>query len=126
MNTETLHLFIDFKAAYDTINREDLWAIMVQFGFPYQLIRLLKSTLDHVTCCVKVQGSLSGSFESSVGLRQGDGLSTKLFNIALEGVIRISKVETSGTIFNKSVQLLGFADDIDIVARNLRALKDSY
>jgi hypothetical protein len=126
MNTETLHLFIDFKSAYDTVNREELWHIMVQNGFPFKLIRLLKATLDEVKCCVKVQNSLSEYFESKVGLRQGDELSTKLFNIALEGVVRRSGTETSGSIFNKSVQLLAYADDIDIVARNMRSLTDAY
>jgi hypothetical protein len=49
-----------------------------------------------------------------------------LFNIALEVVIRRSGVEKSGSIFTKSIQLLAFADDIDIVARNIRAVKDAY
>ena len=45
MNTETDHLFIDFKQAYDTIDREQLWGIMAEFGFPNKLIRLLKTTV---------------------------------------------------------------------------------
>lgn len=93
MNTETLHLFVDFRAAYDTIIREALWEIMVQFQFPHKLIRLLKATLDGIMCRVKIQGAMSGTFESTTGLRQGDGLSVKLFNIALEGVIRRAKLE---------------------------------
>jgi Reverse transcriptase (RNA-dependent DNA polymerase) len=75
---------------------------------------------------VKVKGRLSGSFKSKIGLRQGDGISTMLFNIALEGIVRRSGVETSGTIFTKSTQMLGFADDIDIIGRNTRAVKDAY
>jgi Reverse transcriptase (RNA-dependent DNA polymerase) len=126
MNTETDHLFIDFKAAYDTIDREQLWTIMAEFGFPHKLIRLLKATLTDVECCVKVGGNLSGSFKSEVGLRQGDALSTMLFNIALEGVIRRAGVEMSGTVFTKSTQLLAFADDIDIIGRNIRAVTEAY
>lgn len=49
-------------------------------------------------------------------LLQGDGLSYLLFNIPLEGVIRRVGIDTSGTVFRKSVQLLGFTDDIDIIA----------
>jgi len=99
---------------------------MSEGGFPYKLIRLLKATLANVRCCVKVQGSLSAEFEAKTGLRQGDELSTKLFNIALEGICRRAKVEMKGTIFKKSSQLLGFADDIDIVGRNLRSITDTY
>jgi hypothetical protein len=126
MKTETDHLFIDFKAAYDTINREQLWGIMAEFGFPHKLIRLLKATLEGVTSCVKIEGCLSGSFVSEVGLRQGDGISTMLFNVALEGIVRRSGIEKSGSIFKKSTQLLGFADDIDIIGRNIRSVKEAY
>jgi Reverse transcriptase (RNA-dependent DNA polymerase) len=126
MNTETDHLFIDFKQAYDTIDREQLWGIMAEFGFPHKLVRLLKATLEGVVCSVKIEGHLSGAFESEVGLRQGDGISTMLFNIALEGVVRRSGIEKSGTVFTKSVQMLGFADDIDIIGRNIRSVTDAY
>jgi hypothetical protein len=126
MNTETNHLFIDFKAAYDSINREQLWNLMAEFEFPHKLIRLLKATLTNVVSCVKIEGKLSGTFKSEIGLRQGDGISTMLFNIALEGVVRRAGVEKGGSIFTKSVQLLGFADDIDIIGRSVRAVKDAY
>ena len=125
-NVETHHLFIDFKATYDSIDREGLWNIMAESRFPHKLIRLLKATLARVFCSVKVQGATSSMFECRIGLRQGDELSTKLFNIALEGVIRRAKLEVSGTIFTKSIQLLGFADDIDIVGRNIRSITDAY
>jgi hypothetical protein len=126
MNTETNHLFIDFKAAYDSINREQLWNLMAEFEFPHKLIRLLKATLTDVVSCVKIEGTLSGTFKSEIGLRQGDGVSTMLFNIALEGVIRRAGVEKEGSIFTKSIQLLGFADDIDIIGRSVRAVKDAF
>jgi hypothetical protein len=126
MNEETDHLFIDFRQAYDTIDREGLWDIMAEFSFPHKLIRLLKATLTGVRSCVKIEGRLSSYFESEIGLRQGDGISTMLFNIALEGIVRRSKVELSGSIFSKSVQILGFADDLDIVGRGIRAVTDAY
>lgn len=122
----THHLLIDFKSPYDTIDREQLWQIMHEYGFPDKLIRLLKATMERVMCVVRVSGTLSSPSESRKGLRQGDGLSCLLFNIALEGVIRRAGIDTSGTIFRKSVQLLGFADDIDIVALNFETMADTY
>jgi hypothetical protein len=49
-----------------------------------------------------------------------------LFNIALEGIVRRSRVEVLGSIFTKSVQILGLADDLDIVGCNLHAVQDAY
>jgi len=126
LNCETHHLFIDFKAAYDTIIREELWLILVELGLPNKLIRLLRATMSGVMCCIKIQGSFSEFFESKGGLRQGDALSTTLFNLALEGIMRRSGINGGGTIFVKLVQLLGYADDIDIIGRNIRAIKDAY
>ena len=126
LNCETHHLFIDFKAAYDTINREELWLILVELGLPNKLIRMIRATMSGVMCCIKIQGSFSDFFESKGGLRQGDALSTTLFNLALEGIMRRSGINGGGTIFNKLIQLLGYADDIDIVGRNIRSIKDAY
>ena len=117
---------IDFKAAYDTVDREQLWQIMHDNGFPDKLTRLIKATLDRVMCHVRVSGDLAEPFESRRGLRQGDGLSCSLFNIGLEGVVRRAGIDTRCTIFNRSVQLLGFADDIDIIARDKETVKETY
>ena len=125
-NLPTHHIFIDFKAAYDTVDREQLWQIMHENGFPDKLTRLIKATLDRVMCHVRISRELAEPFESRRGLRQGDGLSCALFNIGLEGVVRRAGIDTSGSIFNKAVQLLAYADDIDIIARNPETVKDVY
>ncbi|XP_055539027.1 uncharacterized protein LOC129726410 [Wyeomyia smithii] len=127
-NVSTHHIFIDFKAAYDTVDREQLWQIMHENEdiFPDKLTRLIKATMNRVMCYVRVSGMLSSPFESCRGLRQCDGLSCLLFNIALEGVIRRAGIDTSGTIFTKRVQLNGFADDFDIIARNFATVEETY
>ncbi|XP_052895574.1 uncharacterized protein LOC128302755 [Anopheles moucheti] len=122
----THHLFIDFKVAYDTIDRTELWNTMQQYGFPGKLVRLLRATMDGVQCKVRVSNMLSESFESHRGLRQGDGLSCLLFNIALEGVMRSAGFDIRGTIFTRSLQFLGFADDIDIIGRTSAAVCKAY
>ena len=60
------------------------------------------------------------------GLRQGDGPACLLFNLALERAIRDSRVETTGTIFYKSTQILVYADDIDIIGLRLSYVAEAY
>ena len=73
-------LYIDYKQACDTINRAELVEIMKEFGIPMKLVRLVKMTLANTNSKVKIQGKLSPSFETVIGLRQEDSLSTLLFN----------------------------------------------
>jgi hypothetical protein len=39
---ETVHqLFIDFKKAYDSVRRELLFNILIEFGIPMKLVRFI-------------------------------------------------------------------------------------
>ena len=67
------------------------------------------------TICLLTLKHLSEPFEALEGLRQGDGLAAQFFNIVLEKVILESRVETSGTIFRKLSQLMGYADDLNLI-----------
>lgn len=125
VNVYTFHVFIDFKAAYDTVLRPKLYEAMHELGIPEKLVNLTKMTMQRVNCQIKIRDDTSEPFQAMNGLRQGDALSCLLFNIALEKSIRDSKVNTSGTLFNKSVQVLAYADDIDVAARNLAELTES-
>jgi hypothetical protein len=69
---------------------------------------------------VKLQNDLSQPFHTYEGLKQGDALSTLLLNVAMEGILRRAIIQTSKTLGTSSVQLLAYADDIDIVARSER------
>ena len=44
----------DFKAVYDTIDRNELWSIMQRYHFSGKLIRLLEATMNGVQCKVRV------------------------------------------------------------------------
>jgi hypothetical protein len=99
---------------------------MSELNFSTKLIRLTKAMLTIVTCCVKIQNDCSESFETRQGLRQGDVLSTLLFNVVLEVIVRRANLQATGTIYNKETQLLAYADDIDIVGRSQSAVRDAY
>ena len=83
-------------------------------------------TMNKATCHVKADGKLSRPLATTKGLRQGCELACLLFNLALERIIRDSRVETSGTIFYKTIQILAYADDIDITDLWLSYLIEAY
>jgi hypothetical protein len=72
-------------------------------------------TLSRTYNRVKIQNKLSGRFSTECGVRQGDSLSTSLFNIGLEKVIRNIEINPGGTIFNRTRQYMTYADDIVVI-----------
>jgi hypothetical protein len=86
---ETVHqLFIDFKKAYDSVRREVLYNILIEFEVPMKPVRLIKMCLNETYSKIRLGKHLSDSFRIQKGLKQGDALSTQLFDFALEYVIR--------------------------------------
>jgi hypothetical protein len=110
-------LFIDYKQAYVTINRAELVEIMKKFGIPMKLVRLVRMTLTDTNSKVKIQRKLSPSFETTIGLQQGDLFSTLLFNLCMEKIIRNVRINPGGIIFNRTSQCLVYADEVVILGR---------
>ena len=45
-NKDVCQLFIDFKKVYDFIKRESLYGILIKYGVPKKLVRLIKTILE--------------------------------------------------------------------------------
>jgi len=80
--------FIDFKKAYDSVRREVLYNILIEFGDPMKMVSLTKMCLTKTYSKVWVGKNLSDMFPIRNGLKQGDALSPLLFNFDLEYAIR--------------------------------------
>jgi hypothetical protein len=55
-------LFVDFKKAYDSVRREILYNILIEFGIPLKLVRLIKMCLNETYSRVPVGKLLSNGF----------------------------------------------------------------
>jgi sorting nexin-29 len=84
----TYYMFVDFKVAYDIIDRAGLFKAMEKFHIPRKRRCLVELILKTVRCRVKTFNGITESCETMKGLRQGDAMSCLLFNLALEKVIR--------------------------------------
>ena len=106
-HNERVHqLFIDLKKAYDSVRREVLYNILIEIGIPVKLVRLIKMCPTGTYIRAWVGKNLSGMIPTRNGLKQGDTLSSLLFNFALKYGIRSGQLNQKGLKLNGTHQVL--------------------
>lgn len=93
-------LKLDFEKAFDTVNWEFLFRTMKSFGFGEKWIGWIKSLFKSSRISVLVNGSPSKESCPSNGVRQGDPLSSLLFNLAGVVLSRMLVRENKLNLFN--------------------------
>jgi len=124
-NEAAHQLFIDPKKAYDSVRREVLYNILIEFGTPMILVSLIKMCLTETYSRVQVCKNLTDMFLIRSGLKQGYALLPLLFNFAVEYAIKRVQVNQDGLKLNGAHQLLVYADDVNIVGGSIHTLREN-
>ena len=112
----TIVMFLDLKAAFDSVDREALFHCMLTQSVPPKYVNILKALYPHNTRRVRVYRQLSRCFELSSGVRQGCPLSPFLFNFEIDDIMKQplhnSATRAPDADRNKMLFDLEYANDI--------------
>jgi len=61
-------VFVDYKQAYDSVNRQELWKAMILFEIPQKYVNLVKMCNDNTLLKVCFLQRLSPAFEVNSAL----------------------------------------------------------
>ena len=78
---------IDMSSAFDTIHRSTILRLLQDAGCSEDDIRLVRYLLANTKLKIKINKTISGEFEVTIGAFQGDCLSGSLFTMYLAGAL---------------------------------------
>ena len=122
-NKSLFFAFIDFKKAYDSIDRKRLIEVLIEFNINPHVINILVQMYEGVKTTILL-GKLKETNNIMCGIRQGCCISTLLFKMVTFTFIR--KLRTKAHQYEIGVykdNSLRLADDAVLVAKDENSLK---
>ena len=85
--------FIDYAKAFDCVDHNKLWKVLQEMGIPDHLTCLLRNLYAGQEATVRIGHGTTGWFQIGKGVHQGCILSSCLFNLYAEHIMRNSGLE---------------------------------
>jgi len=116
--------YVDFRSAFDSVDRQCLWLLLRSKGIPEKILQLLKDLYSNTFSCVGVDEELSPWFETSSGVRQGFVVAPELFLEPMDWIMnRAAHKGFLGVAVGEEICTdLEYADDISLLASMLEIL----
>lgn len=122
-----IHLvFVDFKQAFDSLDRDMMWKILSSRGVSQKLLNIIRGLYNDAKCRVLHRGKIGDEFKVRSGVKQGCILSPLLFVIILDWVMMKTNEVSNGIQWNLLNRLddLDFADDICLLTHTKADMKE--
>ena len=121
--------FIDYAKAFDCVDHKKLWKILKEMGIPDHLTCLLRSLYAGQEATVRTGHGTTDCFQIGKGVRQGCILSSCLFNLYAEYIMRNAGLEEAQArikIAGRNINSFRYADDTTLMAESEEELKSLW
>ena len=117
--------FVDFSKAFDSIVRQELIQKLSRIGIQGEFLNIIKSIYETTTNSLLYKDNITTPFTSNIGVKQGDTLSTILFNLYINDLPEIFNFDENHpiTISNTNISCMNYADDLIIMSTSPKALQ---
>ena len=123
-NTPVFACFLDVSKAFDLVNHNLLFQLLLDRGLPVCVVRLLRNWYTDQKLSVRWNSQRSCSFSVSNGVRQGGVLSPVLFTIYIDKLLLELRQLGVGCYWNSHFAgAYAYADDLAILAPSVSALR---
>ena len=117
--------FIDYAKAFDCVGHSKLWKILKEVGIPDHLICLVRNLYVGQEATVRTGHGTTDWFQIGKGVCQCCILSSCLFNLYAEYIMRNTGLEEAGIkVAGRNINNLRYADDTTLVAESAEELKN--
>ena len=117
--------FIDFSKAFDNVDRNILYKILVRYGISSKMLHIIINMYSKIQSKVKTSDGMSEVFPQCNGLMQGECLSPTLFAIYINELESImNNIPSMGICLgDRRVPLLKYADDLVLISTTKEGLQ---
>ena len=135
-NLKAIITFVDFKKAFDTLNRNNMFKILLAYGIPTIIVEAIETLYKGTKAKVLTPDGENKSFNITTGVLQGDTLAPFLFIIVLDYAMRMAVKgkqldlgfeltrKQSRRVPAKVITDLSYADDIALISQDIEQAQE--
>ncbi|NXJ49382.1 PO21 protein, partial [Spizaetus tyrannus] len=117
--------------AFDTMSHSHIIMALRQKGVDHHIITLITNMYQNIKTRITMKSEQSDPIGIQIGVKQGDPISSLLFNLSVDPLL--CKLEEEGSGYQRSskcITIMAFADDLvllsgswDAIQRNIKILE---